>query len=645
MKEISFTPRQIIVLLELFRETSTGNSINNLLVIMANTSAKLVDANRATIFVFDDKTNELFSQVATGLSHQEIRIPSHAGIAGDTFSNNKINHISDPYQDSRFNQDIDKKTGYITRNILCIPLYNSTGSPLGCLQILNKNNGDFTEQDISNLMGISYQIGIAIENNLLYEALTESNNEITSNNRKLAAILNGIADSIVLIDDDFRLIMVNNSTKEILNVESEKLVGRKCYEALFGYNDFCQGCIGKKSFISGEVKRESFEIPIDSQKKVYERNCFPLKEEDGKVHKIIEYIKDVTNEHEMEEQLFQSKKLASIGTMASGIAHELKTPIAAISGNLQVLRSNVEKVKKLYDAENNPSALKLEERIKKQMGNIESYAEKAAYIIQELLTFSHKSTLTVENVMISTMIHEGIELVTDHHEGKKISYQLELDDFLEIQCDKVKVCQVLTNIIRNGVEEMTENGSMRIKSHVVDNYVEVRITDSANGMTEEIKNNIFDPFFTTKEAGMGTGLGLALCHKIIRQHKGHITVESQLGIGTTFSVWLPAGEKNTKKLKLDLQGEEYVSFQLHDKVFKRRLKSIMEDGCSFFLLSDDTFLPATIVNGVELHLTNLTLLVHASIDLISNDFALMKFNPVDEKTSQKIVNYIFQHKC
>jgi adenylate cyclase len=163
-------------LLEITTAISSELQLQPLLAKIMETTTEILDADRSTLFLYDEKTNELWSQVGQGLEIKEIRFPSHLGIAGTVFTTGETINIPDAYKDSRFNPEIDKKTGYITKTILCMPVKNKKGKTIGVTQVLNKKGGPFTKVDENRLRAFSAQAAIALENARLFDDVLNMKN-------------------------------------------------------------------------------------------------------------------------------------------------------------------------------------------------------------------------------------------------------------------------------------------------------------------------------------------------------------------------------------------------------------------------------------------------------------------------------------
>ena len=181
-------------------------------------ATRMLNADRATLFLNDEKTNELFSRVAMGEGMGEIRLPNTAGIAGSVFTSGKTMNIPYAYADLRFNPAFDKQTGYFTRSILCVPVTNKNGKVIGCTQVLNKKGGKFTEEDESRLKAFTQQVAIALENAKLFD-------DVSKSRKYNESMLSSMSNGVITIDGEGKIVTCNKSGLKIFKVNEKNLIG------------------------------------------------------------------------------------------------------------------------------------------------------------------------------------------------------------------------------------------------------------------------------------------------------------------------------------------------------------------------------------------------------------------------------------
>jgi two-component system NtrC family sensor kinase len=245
-------------------------------------------------------------------------------------------------------------------------------------------------------------------------------------------------------------------------------------------------------------------------------------------------VKDITElkraeeeKRKMEQQVQLSGRLASVGELAAGVAHELNNPIAAVQGFAQLLAGRED----------------LEESVRSDIESILREARRASRITSNLLSFARKHKPEKDLISINEVVEKSVELHAYRMKVNNIDIVTELDSGLpQIMADFYQMQQVFVNIITNAEQAMSDThgkGTLTIRTGRRDDVVQIALADTGPGIAEENLPKIFDPFFTTKEVGKGTGLGLGICHGIVEQHGGRIYAASVVGEGTTFTVELP----------------------------------------------------------------------------------------------------------
>ena len=211
--------REEAQLLEVTSAIASELKIDTLLAKVISATTEMLEADRSTLFMYDDETDQLWSRIAEGLEVKEIRFPSAAGIAGTCFTSGEVINIPDAYEDARFNQEVDKKTGYRTRTVLCMPVSNKAGKKLAVIQVLNKKGGPFKVVDERRLRAFSAQVAIALENAKLFDDVLNERNYNES-------ILKSLSNGVLTLDVDLCVIKANDAVHRILGREDGELLGR-----------------------------------------------------------------------------------------------------------------------------------------------------------------------------------------------------------------------------------------------------------------------------------------------------------------------------------------------------------------------------------------------------------------------------------
>jgi signal transduction histidine kinase len=358
---------------------------------------------------------------------------------------------------------------------------------------------------------------------------------------RLETMFKAIPDEAVLIDKQRRIVMTNRE-----NIEP----GRHCYEAFFERTKPCENCRLARIL----VDKTPLTISMKHEGKFLQVQALPVYNKDHEVDGILEFYRDVTLEKTYEQQLQQADKLASLGQLVSGIGHEINNPNQFIRGNIKIIKQALEDMLPIVDEYKKThdgltiARLKYDffrEHIMTLVEDMAHGSERIKAIVEGLRGFARKDEgLLVDTVDINTLVEASARLV--HNEvHKHADIDLDLSENLPTFIgNSQKIEQVLINLIVNASQAMPEDkkGLITVRTGETDGHIIVQVEDNGQGMTEKTLKQIFDPFFTTKRARGGTGLGLAIAYRIIEEHKGNMSVASDLGKGTVFTIRIPAGK-------------------------------------------------------------------------------------------------------
>ncbi|MCK4728441.1 MAG: response regulator, partial [Desulfobacterales bacterium] len=351
-----------------------------------------------------------------------------------------------------------------------------------------------------------------------------------------------ITDMVMLLDNDHRIIRVNRTTAKALNATKESLVGKKCYEAIHGQSHPIRKC--PLVLTMKTLDAHTVEITEPRLGGTFICSTSPIVDSEGELTGYTHTLKDITESKRLEAQFQQAQRLEAIGTLAGGIAHDFNNLLMGIQGNVSLMLLNMDSTHQYY------------ERLK----NVEKQVESGARLTSHLLGYARKGKYEVKPVDLNQLVEEICE--TFSRTRKQITIRRELaDDLFPIEADSGQIEQVVLNLLVNAADAMPGRGDLFLQTMNVTHkdmtgklykpkrgdYVVLTVTDTGMGMDKETMERIFDPFFTTKEMGRGTGLGLASVYGIVKGHGGYIDVESKKGQGTTFSIYLPASEKEVHK--------------------------------------------------------------------------------------------------
>jgi PAS domain S-box-containing protein len=338
-----------------------------------------------------------------------------------------------------------------------------------------------------------------------------------------------ITDAISIHDRDFRIQRANKAFANIFRMKPRQLIGRHCYELHRGAKPI-SGCPHKQTLVTGKpAVAEFYESNLG---KYLLESTSPIFDKTGEVIGTIHITREITEQKQQNEQLMITDRLASIGELAAGTAHELNNPLTSVIGFSQLV---LEK--------------DIPDDIREDMKLIYNEAQRAANVTKNLLTFARKHAPVKQLNQINNIIEDVLKLRAYEHKANCIEVKKQLaSDLPEIRVDYFQMQQVFLNIIINAEYFMTEahkRGTLTITTKKQNDNIKISITDDGPSIPPENLSRIFDPFFTTKAAGKGTGLGLSICHGIVSEHGGQIYARSQRGKGATIIVELPINNSVT----------------------------------------------------------------------------------------------------
>jgi two-component system sensor histidine kinase PilS (NtrC family) len=369
-------------------------------------------------------------------------------------------------------------------------------------------------------------------------------NQLETFNRN---IIQSLDSGLLTIDPEGKINFLNRTAEKILNVNEEGLSGVSVYDLFPKIHEVIDRNKKKGTITSLDYQRYETLFTHPEGKQVHLGfSISPLTGPHGSLmgHTLI--FQDITRFKEMEEQMIRFDKMAAIGQLAAGMAHEIRNPLTSLSGAIQMLRSDL-----VLDPSN-----------KRLMDIILRESERLNSLITDFLLFAQPPKTTKTLSKIGSLLEETIDLFQnspEYHPEIRI-HRPQGHETLEAMIDPDQMKQVFWNLLINAAQAMSSGGDLRIRLEKRENgsqspslpwpstqkkpWVKISISDSGVGVPLQEKEKIFEPFYTTKDGG--TGLGLSIVHKIIENHKGMITVESEVGRGATFAIFLPtAGDEET----------------------------------------------------------------------------------------------------
>jgi len=508
--------------LDIGQELSAGIDAEDLLHRILSVSRELFGFENAIIRLLDEDGEQLVTVASFGYSDEAAacRISVGEGVMGQVAASG----------DPLLVVDIDNEPGYIrgisgARSELAVPLA-AQGKVIGVFNVESCQPGAFREADIAPLMTLAGLAAIAIENHRINQDLRQ----VGERNRELHQLNSRILESsslgIYTLDTRLRITSWNRAMEQMSGLSRQEALGQKLLkffphlreegfeEALLQVLE--QGSPGRLRLAHRNLRGE-----LRFQK----RRLAPLKDGE-RVTGVLVMVEDITEFRRLLDQTIQSEKLAEVGRLSAGIAHEVNNPLAVIAYATQLLQREEGG----------------DEFQRELLARIGSEVERLKTLTGGLLSFSRSGETRLRPVDLCQTLQEVLLLLQYEINRQQIELVSELQPVPLVQADPNKLKQVFINLVMNACQAMGRHGRLVVGCCQLDGQVVASVADNGPGIPDEVRQKIFEPFFTTKKEGEGTGLGLYLSQNIINEHEGRLEVETAIGAGTTFRVILRGQE-------------------------------------------------------------------------------------------------------
>ena len=558
--------KEINALLEISKAIASGLYLEDVLRLIVTVTANLMDSKICSLWILDAKEQKLKLKATQSISEEYLKersLTMGEGVVGHVALRNQpiaiLNVLKDPLYKEK---ELAKKEGLVS--MLSVPMCIKD-RVIGVINCYTSYPHFFSKREEEMLTTVANQAAICIENSGLMETLDID--EI------LRLVLEGMTKNIGF--DRARLYLVNEKRnvlecKMAVGIDKERIKGialrldpgdSVVARSIFEKQPFVIPNASKDPRVNPVIK-EKFNlhslvvIPLlvkekalgaiaadfvnphkTITKKALESMMVFAQQAGLAIHNAFMYQELKTFSHQMEEkiqkttadlskteaQLIRSEKLAALGQLAAGIAHEIRNPLTSINILIHSLAENV------------PSGIPHKEDLKV----IEEEIHRINEILDRFLRFAKPAHPLLVKAEVVSIVEETLQLIRPQIEKQGIVIQKEFQPLPPILMDREQIKQVILNLLINAVQAMLKGGHLSLKGHIPesDRWIKLSIQDSGIGIPTEDINKLFDPFFSTKEGGVG--LGLSIAHRIIDQHRGKIEVESAPGKGTLFTVWLP----------------------------------------------------------------------------------------------------------
>ncbi|MBE9529656.1 MAG: PAS domain-containing protein [Proteobacteria bacterium] len=394
---------------------------------------------------------------------------------------------------------------------------------------------------------------------LTIEDVTEfkrTKNEFRKSKTMLQSIFDGISDPLILLGKELTIHAINRPTLDYYMIKNpDHVIGKPCFVGLGNQTEICEGCTIHGAVLEG--REQTFQRRnLKNPERFEEISLYPVIDDSGNIETTIVRIHDITEKKRLEKQLIQSEKLASIGVLVSGIAHEINNPNNYISVNIPILRDYINTVIPIIDeyAKKHPDLevlhmpyTEFRKDIFELLDNIQYGSRQIKSIVKELKIFSKPDKdKTIEEIDLKPMFEKVVAFCRSKI-GKTVkTFTVNIPENLpEMLIDRKPLEQILINLLINAAnsfdQPVDENSRVDLVVSMDDskeNQLVIEVSDNGRGMDEKILEKIFDPFFTTNPSEEGTGLGMYIVHNLIEELGGRIQVESKLGEGSKFTVIL-----------------------------------------------------------------------------------------------------------
>ncbi len=394
---------------------------------------------------------------------------------------------------------------------------------------------------LDDIVGLEYtKLGFFGEVKNKVAELQATNLKLERKHRQLQAVLGGISDVMAVISLNFTIISVNSLFSDIFDCDNPE--GRLCYEFFKNQTAPCAECPIINAHKTASVCRQLLVYQINNKNHQFEVTVSPMQDSSKKIFRFLLLMRDVTREKAYQEKYNYSKKMATVGVLAAGVAHEINNPLTAISGFSEGLKRRLPKL--AHSLDETPENRELMDDFHEYVETIIAECNRCRDIVKGLLTFSPRKKIDFTPVILNNLVTDVLKLLSNR---LKHAPQLEIDlefgsDMPRVQGNAGELKQVILNIICNAMDASENHGRLHIRTEKKGCWVILSVRDNGCGIAPEIMDRLFDPFFTTKPVDKGTGIGLSICYNIIQQHNGEITVTSNEAHGTVFEIKFPNPE-------------------------------------------------------------------------------------------------------
>jgi PAS domain S-box-containing protein len=474
------------------------------------------EAAAGALFCLDGGTRDLTLRVARGFRESGLppRLTWEESLAGAAAADGQgILRVPDLSRLPPPRGAVARRAGYgSAASVLLRP----RGTLLGSLEMYHPGLDRFGDADLQCLLAIGHLVGFALERAEHPEARAAWENTF-----------NSFADGIAIQDRDGRILRVNRALARAAGMPPEALPGQPCATVVHGLPEGGKGCPHAWALETGESFVEEMAHPVMGGE--YRITTFPLRDGAGVLLGSVHVCRDVTKERDLQTHLSQAARLATVGELMAGVAHEVLNPLNIISGRVQILLDRPD----------------LDPAVARSLEVVTAQVTRLSRITDQLLALARQRPLT----QVQTAVNDFVEGAVQGYEpiltaaGLRVERQYAAG-LPPLSLDRGQMARVLTNLLSNAKDATAPGGTVTVATGLAGDagrrWVTIAVADTGAGIPEAQRARLFTPFSTTKEEGKGAGLGLSVSYGLVRGHGGTIRVESEVGRGSTFTVILPA---------------------------------------------------------------------------------------------------------
>ncbi len=516
------TERLLEALIEIGQELASTTDLETLLGRVLDISRHVFHFENAIIRLLDPDSGSLVTAASYGYdefaTHQEIRLGQ--GVMGRVAQRGVPCLITDLKDVCDYVEGI-----HDARSELAVPLI-ARDKIVGVFNVESTRPHAFRDEDLAALEILGRQAATAIENARLYQNLRTVSSQYQDLHQFNSRILKSVNLGIYTVDAEMRITSWNSKMEEMSGIGESEAIGRALPQ-LFPQLE-AEGITRRIRRVLSRGAPERVRLAhrdFRGEMRFQKRRITPLKDGDRTTGAVV-IVEDVTEFRRLLDQTIQSEKLAELGRLSAGIAHEINNPLSVISYATQLLLRE----------EQIPSFQR------ELLERIESEADRLKTLTGGLLSFSRARETLKRFTDLNETVRDVMRLLQYELTRKNIEIKEEFSALPLVQVDVNKLKQVVVNLVMNAAHALGKDGVLTLRTRLEgERWVELAVADNGPGIAPDVQKKIFEPFFTTKKEGEGTGLGLYICRTIVTDHDGQLLLESAPGEGTTFRILLPAG--------------------------------------------------------------------------------------------------------